>query len=76
MAVRTVAAVPRRYGNYTRNALENFVRAEMSEDDACTSRANSNALGSQTKYWRLIQWLAVSKISSSNAESNRGRISL
>ena len=25
MAVRTVAAVPRRYGNYTRSALENFV---------------------------------------------------
>jgi hypothetical protein len=29
-------------------------RAAMSEDDACTLRANSNALGSQTKYWRLI----------------------
>jgi peptide-methionine (R)-S-oxide reductase len=26
----------------------------MSEDDACTLRANSNALGSQTKYWRPI----------------------
>jgi len=26
----------------------------MSEDDARTLRANSNALGSQTKYWRLI----------------------
>ena len=25
MAVRTVAAMPRRYGNYTRSALENFV---------------------------------------------------
>src|SRR5207253_7467550 len=25
MAVRTVAAVPRRYGNYTRSPLENFV---------------------------------------------------
>ena len=25
MAVKTVAAVPRRYGNYTRSALENFV---------------------------------------------------
>jgi hypothetical protein len=25
MEVRTVAAVPRRYGNYTRSALENFV---------------------------------------------------
>ena len=45
MAVRTVAAVcPRRYGNYTRSALENFVRAAMSEDDACTLRANSNGL--------------------------------
>src|SRR5215831_12097999 len=29
-------------------------RAAMSEDDARTLRANSNALGSQTKYWRLI----------------------
>src|SRR5262249_11757308 len=29
-------------------------RAAMSEDDACTLRANSTALGSQTKYWRLI----------------------
>ena len=35
---------PRRYGNYTRSALENFVRAAMSEDDACTLRANSNGL--------------------------------
>ena len=26
----------------------------VSEDDACTLRANSNALGSQTKHWRLI----------------------
>ena len=26
----------------------------MSEDEACTLRANSNALGSQTKYWVLI----------------------
>ena len=29
-------------------------RAAMSEDDARTLRANSNALGCQTKYWRLI----------------------
>jgi hypothetical protein len=29
-------------------------RAAITEDDACTLRANSNALGSQTKYWRLI----------------------
>src|SRR5215471_7416176 len=54
MAVRTVAQCPSRNGHYTRSALENFVRAAMSEDDACTLRANSNALGSQTKYWRLI----------------------
>ena len=33
---------------------KNFVRAAMSEGDACTLTANSNALGSQTKYWRLI----------------------
>src|SRR5262247_3859707 len=29
-------------------------RAAMSEDDACILRANSNALGTQITYWRLI----------------------
>ena len=29
-------------------------RAAITEDDACALRANSDALGSQAKYWRLI----------------------
>src|SRR3546814_5281582 len=30
------------------------LRAAITEDDACALRANSDALGSQAKYWRLI----------------------
>src|SRR5215472_14926945 len=44
MAVRTVAAVPPPLWKLYSSALENFVRAAMSEDDACTLRANSNGL--------------------------------
>src|SRR3546814_5897498 len=29
-------------------------RAAITEDDACALRANSDGLGSQAKYWRLI----------------------
>jgi peptide-methionine (R)-S-oxide reductase len=33
---------------------ETSSRAAITEDDACALRANSNTLGSQAKYWRLI----------------------
>jgi hypothetical protein len=54
MAMTIIAAVPCHYGNYIRIEFETSSHAAMFEDYACTLRANSNALRSQTKFRALI----------------------
>ena len=54
MAVRTVAAVPPPLWKLYSQRIGKLRPALRCEDYASILRDNSNSLGSQTKYWRLI----------------------
>src|SRR5512132_4445363 len=53
---------------------ETSSRAVITEDDACALRANNNALGSQTKYWRLIMQYGKSQAAIDRLTAEQRRV--
>jgi hypothetical protein len=65
---------PRRYGKYTCSVLENFV--PRCDNWRRALRANSNALGAQTKNWRLIVQYGESEEAIDRLTAEQRRVTL